>query len=215
MPSDSLVFRWTMQLKFQKNIVEFIKGLRESTYSSCLLYLSNFSLAIGYNALLFYALVWEAGNIINLPTKRIGFYNFCLWNQKAELDCLMIREMEKLGISEVALVLSRVCVYISPVLCLFTATTVMQQALCFKDRDGWKVAQILLSISSVSLPVGLVLFIFPSQKWIQVSELSEGFAALVGAYILLLFHLLIITLYLAKYKDTLHNRLLTAAKSLP
>lgn len=204
-----------MQLKIQKTIVEFIKGLRETIYSSCLLYLSHFSLAIGYNALLLYALVLEAGNIVNLPTKRIGFYNFCLWNQKGELDCLMIEEIEKLGISKVALVLSRLCVYISPVLCLFSASTIMQQALCFKDRDGLKLAQILLSVSSVSLPVGLVLFIFPSQKWIQVSELSEGFAALCGAYVLLLLHLLIITLYLAKYEDTLHKRPLTAAKSLP
>ncbi|XP_058047783.1 transmembrane protein 140 [Ahaetulla prasina] len=199
-----------MQLKIQKNIVEFIKGLRETTYSFCLLYLSHFSLAIGYNALLLYALVWEAGDIVNLPTKRIGFYNFCLWNEKGELDCLMTEEIAKLGISKVALVLSRLCVYISPVLCLFGANTIMQQALCFKDRDGWKLAQIFLSVSSVSLPVGLVLFIFPSQKWIQVSELSVGFAALFGAYVLLLLHLLIITLYLAKYKDTLHKRPLTA-----
>uniref|UniRef100_A0A8C6Y5C3 Transmembrane protein 140 n=1 Tax=Naja naja TaxID=35670 RepID=A0A8C6Y5C3_NAJNA len=149
----------------------------------------NFSLAIGYNALLLYALVWEAGNIVNLPTKRIGFYNFCLCNQKAELNCLMTEEIEKLGISKVALVLSRFCVYISPVLCLFSASTIVQQALCFKDRDGWKLAQILLSFSSVSLPVGLVLFIFSTQKWIPVSELSEGFAALVGAFILLFLHL--------------------------
>ncbi|KAM6435897.1 transmembrane protein 140 [Liasis olivaceus] len=196
-----------MQLKFQRTIVEFIKGLRES--SSCLLYLSNLSLAFGCNALLFYALVWEAGNIINLPTKRIGFYHFCLWNQKAELDCLMIRDLEKLGISKVAMVLSRVCVYSSPVLCLFAATTVVQQALCFKDRDGWKLARILLSVSSLSLPVGLALFIFPNQRWIQVSELSKGFAALVGAYILLLLHLLIIILYLAKFKETLPERQLT------
>ncbi|XP_026550189.1 transmembrane protein 140 [Notechis scutatus] len=200
-----------MQLKFPKNIVEFVKGLRETTYGSCLWYLSNFSLAIGYNALLLYALVWEAGNIVNLPTKRIGFYNFCLWNQKAELDCLMIKEIEKLGISNVALVLSRLCVYISPVLCLFSASTIVQQAFSSKDRDGWKLAQILLSVTNVSLPVGLILFIFSTQKWIQVSELSEGFAALVGAYILLLLHLLIISLYLAKYKNTLHKRPLTAA----
>ncbi|XP_070612057.1 transmembrane protein 140 [Erythrolamprus reginae] len=201
-----------MQLNSQKAIVEFIKGLRETTYSSCLFYLSHLSLAIGYNSLLFYVLVWEAGNIVNLPTKRIGFYNFCLWNQKSELDCLMIEEIEKLGISKVALVLSRLCVYISPVLCLFSASTIVQQALCFKDRDGWKLAQILLSISSVSLPVGLVLFIFSSQKWIQVSELSEGFAAFFGAYILLLLHLLTITLYLAKYEYTsLHKRPFTAA----
>uniref|UniRef100_A0A8C5S816 Transmembrane protein 140 n=1 Tax=Laticauda laticaudata TaxID=8630 RepID=A0A8C5S816_LATLA len=160
--------------------------------NSCLLYLSNFSLAIGYNALLLYALVWEAGNIVSLPTKRIGFYNFCLWNQKAELDCLMIEEIEKLGISNVALVLSRLCVYISPVLCLFSASTIVQQVLSFKDRDGWKLAQILLSVTNVSLPIGLILFIFSTQKWIQVSELSGGFAALVGAYILLVLHLLII-----------------------
>ncbi|XP_063164688.1 transmembrane protein 140 [Candoia aspera] len=200
-----------MQLKFQQTIVEYIKGLRELRYSSCLLYLSNLSLAIGYNALLLYALVWEAGNIINLPTKRIGFYNFCLWDQKAELDCLMIKDMEKLGISKVALLLSRVCVYISPVLCLFAATTVMQQALCFRHRDGWKLAQILLSVSSLSLPVGLALFILPNQRWIQVSELSEGFAALVGAYILLLLHLLIIILHLAEFKDPLPERQLTPA----
>ncbi|NXE49863.1 TM140 protein, partial [Casuarius casuarius] len=56
--------------------------------------------AAGVLALMFYALLWEAGNLVNLPNKRIGFYNFCLWNETAgELQCLEYRHLQVMGIS--------------------------------------------------------------------------------------------------------------------
>uniref|UniRef100_A0A8V5FI61 Uncharacterized protein n=1 Tax=Melopsittacus undulatus TaxID=13146 RepID=A0A8V5FI61_MELUD len=39
--------------------------------------------AAGTLALMPYALLWEAGNLVNLPYKRVGFHNFCLWSCSA------------------------------------------------------------------------------------------------------------------------------------
>ncbi|NXX95515.1 TM140 protein, partial [Centropus bengalensis] len=56
--------------------------------------------AAGTVALMLYALLWESGNLVNLPDKRIGFYNFCLWNETAgELQCLEYKHLQMMGIS--------------------------------------------------------------------------------------------------------------------
>ncbi|KFV65796.1 Transmembrane protein 140, partial [Dryobates pubescens] len=56
--------------------------------------------AAGTLALMLYALLWEAGNLINLPEKRIGFYNFCLWNETVRgLQCLKYKHLQMMGIS--------------------------------------------------------------------------------------------------------------------
>ncbi|KFQ96115.1 Transmembrane protein 140, partial [Nipponia nippon] len=56
--------------------------------------------AAGTLALMSYALLWEAGNLVNLSDKRIGFYNFCLWNETArELQCLEYKHLQVMGIS--------------------------------------------------------------------------------------------------------------------
>ncbi|KFO75928.1 Transmembrane protein 140, partial [Cuculus canorus] len=45
--------------------------------------------AAGTVALMLYAVLWQAGNLVNLPDKCIDFYNFSLWNETAEkLQCL-------------------------------------------------------------------------------------------------------------------------------
>ncbi|NXQ86190.1 TM140 protein, partial [Nyctibius grandis] len=55
--------------------------------------------AAGALALMLYALLGEAGNLVNLPDKRIGFYNFCLWNETAgELQCLEYKHLQLMGI---------------------------------------------------------------------------------------------------------------------
>ncbi|KFP80796.1 Transmembrane protein 140, partial [Apaloderma vittatum] len=56
--------------------------------------------AAGVLALMFYALYWEAGNLVDLPDKRIGFFNFCLWNKTdRELQCLQYKHLQVMGIS--------------------------------------------------------------------------------------------------------------------
>ncbi|NXG70939.1 TM140 protein, partial [Baryphthengus martii] len=56
--------------------------------------------AAGTLALMLYALLWEAGNLVNLPDKRIGFYNFCLWNKTVEeLQCLEYEHLQVMGLS--------------------------------------------------------------------------------------------------------------------
>lgn len=204
-----------MQTSFQRAITNFNIGLWWERYYPYLLYLSSVFLVTGYIALLFYALIWEAGNIVSLPTKRIGFYNFCLWNEEAEkLDCLLSEDLEKMGISKLALVLCRICVYSTPVLCLYVATTILQ-ALCLKDKDGWKLACIVLAVCALSLPAGLSLFLFQTQRWVQISELGEGFAALAGAHALLVLHMILIGMYLAQLKDALPPGPFFYVKSIP
>ncbi|XP_015276797.1 PREDICTED: transmembrane protein 140 [Gekko japonicus] len=190
-------------------------GLGWKRYCRYLIYLSNLFLVTGYIALLFYALIWEAGIIVSLPTKRIGFYNICLWNEEAEeLDCLLIKDLEKMGINKVALVLSRICVYSTPVLCLYVATTILQ-ALCLKDKDGWKLACILLAVGALSLPAGLSLFLFQTERWVQISELGGVFVALAGAHALLLLHMITIATYLAQLKDARPPGQFFPVKSIP
>ncbi|NXI19818.1 TM140 protein, partial [Irena cyanogastra] len=55
---------------------------------------------VGTLVLMTYALLYEAGNLVNLPDKCIGFYNFCLWNDTAgELQCLDNKHLQAVGIS--------------------------------------------------------------------------------------------------------------------
>ncbi|NXS11659.1 TM140 protein, partial [Neodrepanis coruscans] len=70
---------------------------RSTGYLLCVLTLLE---AAGTFALMVYALLCEVGNLVDLPDKRIGFYNFCLWNETAgELQCLEYKHLQAMGIS--------------------------------------------------------------------------------------------------------------------
>ncbi|KFW00004.1 Transmembrane protein 140, partial [Fulmarus glacialis] len=75
-------------------------GLLQQRCTGHLLYALTLLEAAGAFALMLYALLWEAGNLVDLPDKRIGFYNFCLWNETAgELQCLEYKHLQVMGIS--------------------------------------------------------------------------------------------------------------------
>ncbi|NXE88399.1 TM140 protein, partial [Menura novaehollandiae] len=75
-------------------------GLLQQRCTGYLLYVLIFLEAAGTLALMIYALLYEVGNLVNLPDKRIGFYNFCLWNDTAgELQCLKNKHLQAMGIS--------------------------------------------------------------------------------------------------------------------
>ncbi|NXK00180.1 TM140 protein, partial [Corythaixoides concolor] len=75
-------------------------GLLKQRYIWHLLCTLTFLKAAGALALMLYALLWEAGNLVNLPDKCIGFYNFCLWNETSgELQCLEYKQLQMMGIS--------------------------------------------------------------------------------------------------------------------
>ncbi|NXQ45429.1 TM140 protein, partial [Catharus fuscescens] len=75
-------------------------GLLQQRCTENLLHVLILLEAVGTFALMSYALVYEAGNLVNLPDKRIGFYNFCLWNDTAgELQCLDNKHLQAMGIS--------------------------------------------------------------------------------------------------------------------
>ncbi|NXO82145.1 TM140 protein, partial [Sitta europaea] len=75
-------------------------GLLQQWCTRKLLFMTTLLEIVGTSALMSYALAYERGNLVNLPEKRIGFYNFCLWNDTAaELQCLDSKHLEAMGIS--------------------------------------------------------------------------------------------------------------------
>ncbi|NWI71443.1 TM140 protein, partial [Todus mexicanus] len=75
-------------------------GLLQQRCTGHLLCVLTLLKAAGTLALMLYALLWEAGNLVNLPDKHIGFYNFCLWNKTdGELQCLEYEDLQVMGIS--------------------------------------------------------------------------------------------------------------------
>ncbi|XP_067998807.1 transmembrane protein 140 isoform X2 [Melanerpes formicivorus] len=158
--------------------------------------------AAGTLALMLYALLWEAGNLINLPEKRIGFYNFCLWNEAVrELQCLTYKHLQMMGISLRGIMLARICVYsclvFSIFYCIFLAYVKRAE-----EREGWKMIHILLIIKMVILSGGLGVFLLQTSQWIHLCDLTGGFLALLGTQALLLLQILTVAMYLGWAKHT-------------
>ncbi|NXS02780.1 TM140 protein, partial [Oxylabes madagascariensis] len=75
-------------------------GLLQKRCTQNLLHMLTLMETVGTLALMSYALLYEVGNLVNLPDKCIGFYNFCLWNDTAgELQCLDNKHLQAIGIS--------------------------------------------------------------------------------------------------------------------
>ncbi|KAM5187100.1 transmembrane protein 140 isoform 1-T1 [Callospermophilus lateralis] len=137
-------------------------------------------------SLLFYALLWKAGNLADLPDLRIGFYNFCLWNEDTgSLQCHHFPELEAWGVSQIGLALARLGVYGALVLTLFVPLPLLL-AWCNGDKGEWQLAVGFLAMSSVLLAGGLGLFLSYVWKWISLSVLGPGFLALGLAQVLLI-----------------------------
>ncbi|XP_053834166.1 transmembrane protein 140 isoform X2 [Vidua macroura] len=152
--------------------------------------------AVGNLALMAYALLYEAGNLVNLPDKRIGFYNFCLWNDTAgELQCLDTKHLQAMGISLLQLGLARVCVYTCLVFILFHLPFVLHVN-CTGQREGWKMMRIIPFIKMIMLSGGLGMFLLQTSQWIHPSDFTGGFQALLGTQALLLLQILTATVYL-------------------
>ncbi|XP_053799431.1 transmembrane protein 140 isoform X2 [Vidua chalybeata] len=152
--------------------------------------------AVGNLALMAYALLYEAGNLVSLPDKRIGFYNFCLWNDTAgELQCLDTKHLQAMGISLLQLGLARVCVYTCLVFILFHLPFVLHVN-CTGQREGWKMMRIIPFIKMIMLSGGLGMFLLQTSQWIHPSDFTGGFLALLGTQALLLLQILTATVYL-------------------
>ncbi|KAM8980373.1 transmembrane protein 140 isoform X1 [Sarcophilus harrisii] len=146
-------------------------------------------------SLLLYALLWRSGNLIDLPTIKIGFYNFCLWNESSHfLQCHQFPELERLRVSQIGIALARFGVYGALVIALFAALPFLL-AWFYGNKDKWNLSVVLLGASAGMLLGGLLLFLFYIAQWIQPSKLGAEFLALVGAEIMLLLLLLIIVMY--------------------
>ncbi|XP_009892690.1 PREDICTED: transmembrane protein 140 [Charadrius vociferus] len=158
--------------------------------------------AAGTLALMLYALLWEAGNLVDLPDKRIGFYNFCLWNETAgELQCLDFKHLQAMGISLPGMVLARVSVYACLVFITFYPI-VVTYVKCTEERKGWKAILIALSFKTIMLSGGLVTFLLQTSRWIYPSDFTVGFWALLGTQALLLLQILTVAMYLSWAKHT-------------
>lgn len=141
-------------------------------------------------SLMFYALVWKAGNVTDLPNLRIGFYNFCLWKEDAgSLQCFHFPELEALGVPRVGLALARLGVYGALVLTIFVPLPLLL-AQCKGDEGEWQLAVGFLVAASVLLSGGLGLFFSYVWKWVKLAFLGPGFLALCLAQALLILSLM-------------------------
>ncbi|XP_038608977.1 transmembrane protein 140 [Tachyglossus aculeatus] len=137
-------------------------------------------------SLLFYALLWKAGDLVDLPHVKLGFYNFCLWSEAAgRLQCQHLHDEGRLGLPQLGLGLARLGVYGALVLSLFSPLT-LALAGHFQDRSQWRLGLGLLRASAALLSSGLGVFLGLVWKWLRPSELGGAFVALVGAEALLL-----------------------------
>ncbi|KAM6202248.1 transmembrane protein 140 [Rhynchocyon petersi] len=140
----------------------------------------------GILVLLLYALIWKAGDLTRLPSLRIGFYNFCLWNQTSDgLQCYQASELEALGVSWISLVLARMFVYGALVVTLF-ALLLLLLAPSMGDERAWQQAKVLLAVSSGLLALGLGLGLSSVWKWLQPVLMGPGFLTLAIAQALLM-----------------------------
>ncbi|XP_026931325.2 transmembrane protein 140 isoform X1 [Acinonyx jubatus] len=151
-----------------------------------LLFLGIMTVTVAVIFLLFYALLWKAGNLVDSPNLRIGFYNFCLWNEgTGSLQCRQFPELEALGVPRVGLALARLGVYGALVFTLFVPLPLFL-AWCNSNEAEWWLAGGFLATSSMLLASGLGLFLTYTWKWIRLSLLEPGFLALGTAQALLL-----------------------------
>lgn len=179
---------------------EKMSSLR-SRWSSQLLFLGIVVLTVVVIFLLFYALLWKAGNLTDLPDLRIGFYNFCLWNEDiGALQCHQFPELEALGVPRVGLALARLGVYGALVLALFVPLPLLL-AWCNSNEGEWRLAVGFLATSSVLLASGLGLFLTYTWKWIRLSLPGPGFLALGVAQALLILLLMATAVFPHRAKD--------------
>nr|XP_014694856.2 transmembrane protein 140 [Equus asinus] len=151
-----------------------------------LLFLGIMILMVTVIFLLFYALLWKAGNLTDLPNLRIGFYNFCLWNEgTGSLQCYQFPELEALGVPRVGLALARLGVYGALVLTLFVPLPLLL-GWCNSNRGEWQLAVGFLAMSSMLLAGGLGLFLTCTWQWVRLSFQGPGFLALGIAQALLI-----------------------------
>uniref|UniRef100_A0A8C3NVY3 Transmembrane protein 140 n=1 Tax=Cyanoderma ruficeps TaxID=181631 RepID=A0A8C3NVY3_9PASS len=168
-------------------------GLLQERHTESLLHM----LTVGTLALMSYALLYEAGNLVNLPDKRIGFYNFCLWNDTAgELQCLDNKHLQAIGISLPEMALARVCVYSCLVFTPFYLLYVF--TVNYKGQgEEWKMIRTIYFIKVIILSGGLGMFLLQTSRWIHPSDFTGGFLALLGTQALLLLQIVTVTVYLS------------------
>ncbi|XP_036102299.1 transmembrane protein 140 [Molossus molossus] len=167
-----------------------------------LTFLGIMTLTVAAVSLLFYALLWKAGNLTDLPTLRIGFYNFCLLNESmGSLQCYQLSELEPLGLPRGGLALARLGVYGALVLTFFVPLPLLL-AHCKRNEGEWHLAVGFLAAASTLLAGGLGLFLAYTWKWIALSLLGPGFLALCAAQVLLLLLLMATVVFPQRAEDT-------------
>ncbi|XP_009675870.1 transmembrane protein 140-like [Struthio camelus] len=136
--------------------------------------------------LMFYALFWEAGNLVDLPNKRLGFYNLCLWNEAAQkLQCLVYRDLEGIAVNPEIIKLAIFCAY-SPMVFILFYVIFISFAEHTLERQHRTALWITPVFSATLLLVGLLLFLSQVWDWIYISDLSCAFLALVFSLVLML-----------------------------
>ncbi|XP_005629645.1 transmembrane protein 140 isoform X1 [Canis lupus baileyi] len=166
-----------------------------------LLFLGIMLVTVVVISLLFYALLWKAGNLTDLPNLRIGFYNFCLWNEgTGSLQCHQFPELEALGVPRAGLALARLGAYGALVFSLFVPLPLFL-AWCNGNDGEWQLAVGFLAMASALLASGLGLFLAYTWKWVRLSLLGPGFLALGAAQALLVLLLMATVVFPRRAED--------------
>ncbi|XP_072619090.1 transmembrane protein 140 isoform X1 [Vulpes vulpes] len=166
-----------------------------------LLFLGIMLVTVVVISLLFYTLLWKAGNLTDLPNLRIGFYNFCLWNEgTGSLQCHQFPELEALGVPRAGLALARLGAYGALVFSLFVPLPLFL-AWCNGNDGEWQLAVGFLAMASVLLASGLGLFLTYTWKWVRLSLLGPGFLALGAAQALLVLLLMATVVFPRRAED--------------
>uniref|UniRef100_A0A8C4JLA9 Uncharacterized protein n=1 Tax=Dromaius novaehollandiae TaxID=8790 RepID=A0A8C4JLA9_DRONO len=136
--------------------------------------------------LMFYALFWEAGNLVDLPNKQFGFCNTCLWNKAAQkLHCLAYADLEGIAVNPEIIKLAIFCAYSPMVFTLFYIIFISFEE-CTLERQYRTAVWITPFFSATLLLVGLLLFLHQVWDRIFISDISYAFLALVFSLILML-----------------------------
>ncbi|XP_063786675.1 transmembrane protein 140 [Pseudophryne corroboree] len=134
-------------------------------------------------SLLVYALIIGGGDIVVAGCKKIGFYNFSLYNKTLD-GCYFITQLEDLPsageTTRRGLVLAIILTYSSLVTVIMGVLTAMC-AQCFQDGVLWKFALVLNVLSLAGLCLGMTTYLFFTWDLFDISQVTPGFLALLLA----------------------------------
>ncbi|XP_053318680.1 transmembrane protein 140 [Spea bombifrons] len=134
-------------------------------------------------SLIVYSLIVQAGDIITSGCKKIGFYNYC-FNNETSAGCYCITQLKDLHAvgfpASEGLLVALVLTY-SSLVTSFAGFLVLGLAQYFHDCTLWMFALVCHALGLTSLFLGLIMKLIMMGRFLELSQLSQGFLALLLA----------------------------------